>query len=66
MKRITVWEAKSSGEWNYNHFEDGWSTRDMPRAINDAQRKAWSNREWRRSHCWLDDTHTIVKEHTHD
>ena len=61
MKKITVWQVKvTSGDWEHNHIEDGWSERDMPQAINEAQAKAWGGKEWQRLHRYLDADNKIV------
>lgn len=61
MKKITTWECRRPGsDWEYNHFDDGWSERDAPRAINDYQAKSWAGKEWRRRHTYLHDDMRIA------
>lgn len=62
MKRVTIWLSKlpDRGDWEHNHIEDGWSTRDVPHAINESQAKAWKSYHWMRLYGEMDDENKVT------
>lgn len=68
-KSMTIWERldKNTGEWEYNHLEDGYDpTHAQPAPLSPEQKKSWGGSTWRAIEAVMFlDTYSVERV-THD